>query len=123
MFKRKKVEPVWSSEDLQMQLLINSMFEISSKIGKYCYEIIVRKGSSEMLPEGADKNKELEEIAQYQHRILCLIGGYDDDLRQYNQIDASKLVHYTGKAPRITSHELLHQCWGRAYRKVMGESV
>lgn len=121
MFKRKKPEPVWSAEDLLMQNLINSMFDISGKIDKYCYEIIVRKGSAEMLPDGADKNKELKEIAQYQHRILCLIGGYDDDLRQYNQIDASKLVHYTGKAPRITSHELLHRCWARAYQKVMGK--
>lgn len=121
MFKRKKVEPVWSAEDLLMHDLINSMFEISGKIDKYCYEIIVRKGSAEMLPDGADKNKELKEIAQYQHRILCLIGGYDDDLRQYNQIDTSKLVHYTGKAPRITSHELLHRCWNRAYQKVMGK--
>jgi hypothetical protein len=72
-----------------------------------------------MLPDGPDKDKELQEVEIYQKRILLLIGAYDNDLRQYNQIDTSLLVHFTGKANPLTSHEALRIAWKMAYREVV----
>ena len=74
-----------------------------------------------MLPDGADKNKELRDIEDFQKRILNLIAAYDDDLRKYNQIDTSLLVHFTGKTEQLTSHEALHIAWKLGYREVMGK--
>jgi predicted Zn-dependent protease len=49
-----------------------------------------------------------------------VVSAYDDDLRQYKQINNSCLVHYTGKTQQMTSHEALHMAWEIAYRKVLG---
>ena len=121
MFGKKKAEVIWSGSDIRMKELLDSMCEHKRTMRTYCREIIVRKGSAEMLPDGPDKNKELREIESYQKRILNLVAAYDDDLRKYNQIDSSSLVHYTGKANQLTSHEALHIAWELAYREVIGK--
>lgn len=117
----KKIEDIWSGADIRMKELLDSMCVHKRVMRTYCREIIVRKGSAEMLPDGADKRKELQDIETYQKRILNLIAAYDDDLRQYNQIDTSLLVHFTGKVEQLTSHEALHIAWERGYKEVMGK--
>lgn len=119
MFGKKKATDVWSGEDYHMKELLDSLCEHRSVMRTYCREIIIRKGSAEMLPDGPDRNKELQEVETYQKRILNLIAAYDDDLRQYNQINSDLLVHFTGKAKQLTSHEGLHVAWEKAYREVM----
>ena len=121
MFGKKKIEDAWSGEDNRMKELLDSMGEHRRTMRTYCRKIIVCKGSAEMLPDGADKNVELQEIETYQKRILNLVAAYDDDLRKYNQIDTSLLVHFTGKANQVTSHEALHIAWEMGYREVMGK--
>lgn len=118
MFGKKKATVVWSSEDMRMKELLDSMCEHKRCMYTYCRKIIICKGSAEMLPDGPDKNVELQEIETYQKRILNLIAAYDDDLRQYNQINTSLLVHFTGKAKQLTSHEALHIAWETGYRGV-----
>lgn len=120
MFGKKKESDTWSGEDLHMTRLLNNLCEHRQTMTTYCRKIIQCKGSAEMLPNGPDKNVELQEIETYQKRILNLIGAYDDDLRQYNQIKTSLLVHYTGKTQQMTSHEALHMAWRIAYRQVLG---
>lgn len=117
---RKKEPDTWSGEDLHMKELLDSLCALRQKMITYCHKIILCKGSAEMLPDGPDKNVELQEIEIYQKRILNLVAAYDDDLRQYKQIDNSLLVHYTGKTQQITSHETLHMAWKIAYRQVLG---
>lgn len=119
MFGKKKAEVIWSGADIRMHELLNSMCEHKCIMRTYCREIILRKGSAEMLPDGPDKNVELQEIETYQKRILNLIAAYDDDLRQYKQIDDSSLVYYNGKAKQLTSHEALHIAWEMGYREVV----
>ena len=119
MFGRKKESEVWSGEDYHMKELLDSLCEHKRIMRTYCREIIIRKGCAEMLPDGADKNVELQEIETYQKRILNLVAAYDDDLRQYNQINNALLVHFTGKAKQLTSHEALRVAWELAYREVM----
>lgn len=121
MFGKKKTADTWSSEDIYMKQLLDSMCEHRRSMCDYCRQIIICKGSAEMLPNGPDKNKELQEIETYQKRIWNLIAAYDDDLRQYNQINTSFLVHFTGKAKQFTSHEALHIAWKTGYREVIGK--
>jgi hypothetical protein len=120
MFGRKKEPDTWSSEDIHMKELLDNLCEHRQVMITYCRKIILCKGSAEMLPDGPDKNIELQEIETYQKRILNLVSAYDDDLRQYKQINNSCLVHYTGKTQQMTSHEALHMAWEIAYRKVLG---
>jgi len=120
MFGRKKETDTWSGEDIRMKELLNSLNELKNTMTTYCHEIILCKGSAEMLPDGSDKNAELQEIETYQKRILNLVAAYDDDLRQYKQINNDLLVHYTGKTQQITSHEALRIAWKIAYRRVLG---
>lgn len=119
MFGKRKTEDTWSGEDIRMKELLGSMSEHRRSMHTYCRQIIICKGSAEMLPDGPDRNKELQEIETYQKRILNLIAAYDDDLRQYNKINTSLLVHFTGKAKQLTSHEALHIAWTMGYREVM----
>lgn len=119
MFRRKKAEEVWSGEDIRMKELLDSLYEHKRSMQIYCRKIIICKGSADMLPDGPDKNVELQEIETYQKRIRNLIGAYDDELRQYKQIDSSLLVHFTGKVEQLTSHEALHLAWKLGYREVM----
>ena len=121
MLGRKKAEEVWSGEDIRMKELLDSMCEHKCSMRAYCRKIILCKGSADMLPDGSDKNVELQEIETYQKRILNLISAYDNDLRQYNQINDSLLVHFTGKIKQLTSHEALHIAWEMGYREVMGK--
>ena len=121
MFGKKKTADVWSGEDYHMKDLLDNLCEHKRTMRTYCRKIILCKGSAEMLPDGPDRNKELQEVETYQKRILNLIAAYDDDLRQYNQIDTSLLVHYTGKVKQITSHEALHIAWEMGYREVIGK--
>lgn len=120
MFGRKKESDTWSSEDIRMKELLNNLSEHRQVMVTCCNRIILCKGSVEMLPDGPDKNIELQEIETYQKRILNLVSAYDDDLRQYKQINNALLVHYTGKTQQITSHEALHMAWEIAYRQVLG---
>ncbi len=121
MFGKKKTPDAWSAEDYRMKELSDSLCGHISKMRTYCREIIIRKGSAEMLPDGADKNVEFQEIETYQKRILNLVAAYDDDLRQYNQINTALLVYFTGKTKKMTSHEALHVAWELAYREVVGK--
>lgn len=120
MFGKKKETDTWSGEDIHMRELVNNLSEHMQGMTTYCRKIILCKGSAEMLPDGSDKNVELQEIEIYQKRILNLVAAYDDDLRQYKQINNALLVHYTGKAQQLTSHEALHMAWEIAYRQVSG---
>ena len=120
MFGRKKEPEVWSNEDIRMKELLNNLGEHRRTMIGYCCKIILCKGSAEMLPNGPDKDIELQEVETYQKRILNLISAYDDDLRKYKQIDNSRLVHFTGKADQMTSHKALHMAWEMAYRQVLG---
>ncbi len=121
MFGKKKTADVWSGEDRHMKELLDSLCEHKHFMQVYCRKIIIGKGCAEMLPDGPDRNKELHEIETYQKRILNLIAAYDDDLRKYNQINTSLLVHFTGKTNQWTSHEALHIAWKMGYREVMGK--
>lgn len=121
MFGNKKTADVWSGEDIRMKELLDSMCEHKRSMRTYCRKIIIYKGSVEMLPDGADKNKELRDIEEFQKRILNLIAAYDDDLRKYNQINTSLLRHFTGKVGQLTSHEALHIAWEMGYREVIGK--
>lgn len=118
MFGKKKEMVIWSCADIHMKKLLNSMIEHRQIMQTYCRKIIICKGSAEMLPDGPDKDIELQEIETYQKRILNLVAAYDDDLRQYKQIDVSSLVYFTGKAEQLTSHEALHLAWKMAYKEV-----
>ena len=120
MFGRKKEQEIWSGEDIHMKELLNNLCEHKQLMRNYCHKIIVCKGSAEMLPDGPDKNVELQEIETCQKRILNLIAAYDDDLRQYKQINKSLLSYYSGIIPQPTSHEALRIAWEIAYRQVMG---
>lgn len=120
MLGRKKSAEVWSGEDIHMKELLNNLCEHRQVMTTCCRKIILCKGSIEMLPDGPDKNIELQEIETYQKRILNLVAAYDDDLRQYKQINDSLLSHYTGKTQQLTSHEALHMTWEIAYRQVVG---
>lgn len=120
MFGRKKESDIWSGEDIHMKGLLDNLREYRQTMITCCRKIILCKGSAEMLPDGPDKNIELQEIETYQNRILNLVAAYDDDLRQYKQIDKSLLVYYTGKIQQLTSHEVLHMAWEIAYRQVLG---
>lgn len=119
MFRGKKPD-IWSDEDIHMKELVDNLGEHREVMITCCRKIILCKGSAEMLPDGPDKNIELQEIETYQKRILNLVAAYDDDLRQYKQIDKSLLVHYTGKNQQLTSHESLRMAWEIAYRQVLG---
>ena len=121
MFGRKKESDTWSGEDMRMKDLLNNLLEHRHMMTGYCRKIILCKGSAEMLPDGPGKNVELREIETYQKRILNLMAAYDDDLRQYKQINNSYLVHYTGKTQQMTSQEALHMAWQMAYRQVIGK--
>lgn len=121
MFGKKKQSDNWSGEDLRMEELLNSLSQHSQAMIARCRKIILCKGSAEMLPDGPDKNIELKEIETNQKHILNLVAAYDDDLRQYKQINNSLLVHYNGKAQQLTSHEALHLAWEIAYRQVLGK--
>lgn len=121
MFGRKKESDTWSGEDIHMKELLDNLCEHRQTMISCCRKIILCKGSAEMLPDGPDKNVELQEIETYQKRILNLVAAYDDDLRQYKQINNSLLIHYTGKAQQITSHEALRMAWEKAYRQVLGK--
>ena len=121
MLGKKKTPDAWSAEDYRMKELLDSLCEHSSRMRTYCREIIIRKGSAEMLPDGADKYIELQEIETYQKRIVNLLAAYDDDLRQYNQINNALLVHFTGKVNKLTSHEALHVAWELAYSEVVSK--
>lgn len=121
MFGKKNTADTWSGEDIHMKELLDSMCNHKRSMQTYCRKIILCKGSAEMLPDGPDRNKELQEIETYQKRILNLIAAYDDDLRQYNQINTSLLMHFNGKATQLTSHEALHIAWKMGYREVIGK--
>ena len=120
MFGRKKEPEVWSGEDIRMKELLDSLRQHREAMIACCRKIILCKGSAEMLPDGPDKNVELQEAETYQKHILNLVAAYDDDLRQYKQINKSLLSHYTGKVQQLTSHESLHMAWKLAYREVLG---
>lgn len=121
MFGKKKTTDVWSGEDIRMKELLNSMIEHRQIMQTYCRKIIICKGSAEMLPNGPDKDIELQDIETYQKKILNLVAAYDDDLRQYKQINTSLLTYFTGKAEQLTSHEALHLAWTMAYREVVSK--
>jgi len=120
MLGRKKEPEIMSSEDIRMRDLINHLGQHKRTMATYCRKIILCKGSVEMLPDGPDKNVELQEIETCQKRILNLVAAYDDDLRQYNQIKKPLLSYYTGNIPQPTSHEALRMAWEIAYRQVLG---
>ena len=121
MFGRKKeAVDTWSSEDIRMKELLDNMGEHRRSMIGYCHKIILCKGSAEMLPNGPDKDIELQEVETCQKHILNLVSAYDDDLRQYKQINRSLLVHYTGKTEQMDSHKSLHMAWEIAYRGVLG---
>lgn len=120
MFGRKKEPETLSGEDIHMRELINTLRQHKTLMAECCYKIILCKGSIEMLPDGPDKNVELQEIETCQRRILNLVAAYDDDLRQYKQINKSLLSYYGGIIPQPTSHEALRMAWEIAYRQVMG---
>lgn len=118
MFGKKKTADNWTVEDLRMEELLDSLCNHRQLMQVYCRKIIICKGCAEMLPDGPDKDKELHEVEIYQKRILNLIDAYNNDLRQYNQINTSLLVHFTGKANQLTSHEALRIAWEIVHRQV-----
>lgn len=120
MLGRKKELETLSGEDIHMRELINTLRQHKMLMAECCYKIILCKGSAEMLPDGPDKNAELQEIETCQRRILNLVAAYDDDLRQYKQINKSLLSYYHGIIPQPSSHEALRMAWEIAYRQVLG---
>lgn len=122
MFGKKKEESsALSYEDLQLSSLGQELRDHRDTMINLCYRIMEHEGCANMLPDGADKDIELKEVEALRKRVLNVVSAYDVAHKAYNQIDASKLVHYNGKASWCNSHEMLRIAWSTAFRKVIGK--
>jgi len=121
MFRKKKEESsALSYEDLQLSSLGQELRDHRDTMISLCRRIMEHEGCANMLPDGVDKNIELKEAEALRKRVLNVVAAYDVARKAYNQIDASKLVHYNGKAEWCDSHDMLRIAWKTAFRKVAG---
>lgn len=120
MFRKKKVEvEKFSAEDFLLQELSLAFKSHRDTLINLCSLIIQHEGCSHMLPEGADKNVELEQIDTLQKRVRNVLAAYDVDYHKWQEIDSAKLIHYNGKPSWANSHEMLKIAWTNAYQRIM----
>ena len=119
--KKKETSLALSHEDLQLNELGQELRDHRDTMINLCYRIMEHEGCANMLPAGADKDIELKEAETLRKRVLNVVAAYDVAHKAYNQIDASNLVHYNGKASWCDSHEMLRIAWQTAFRKVVGK--
>ncbi len=119
MFKRaSREEPQMSAEDRTYQWVRTQLHHSFNNMLDTCKEIIIHQGCANMLPDGADKNYELDLIATLQNRLHGQIAIHDDIVRTNKHIDTSKLVYYTDVSPVRTSHETLATAWQWANKEL-----
>lgn len=56
----------------------------NSILNKVC-DIVVKKGVIDLYPEGADKEKAVQDLEQAKKSLICSIGAYDSALAEYKR--------------------------------------
>lgn len=122
LFNKKKniKNEFWSFQDIEYQKLNQLFCDHRKTLVTECMRVITHEGCANMLPDGADKNIELKKAQEARERIRNVLAAYDQDLKIYNTIDATKFNHYTGKAQWCSSHEMLQAAWAHAIRQIYG---
>ena len=72
---------------------IDAIVQVTNYMSDVVKDIIIKKGVIDLYPDGADKDKAVENLEFAKRHLLCLIGEYDD-LR--NQI-SNDIEKYAGR--------------------------
>lgn len=112
MFKKKK--DLNTPADRRLKTLYEQFLDVSNYLNKSVRQVIVKKEIIEIYPEGADKDKAIEDYKFEQQHLLALIGEYDDLRNQVgNLIKTTKEKRnttITWHTPQ-TSHERIEQIY------------
>lgn len=119
MFKKKVIVDEWSYEDRKVKELNESMSCLLKDMTQLCREVMIHEGSANMLPDGADRDLELELVRKYREQIRNCLSAYDDDKRAFRAIDKTKLKHCSnGVAEMCPTHAALNIAWRDARRSL-----
>ena len=118
MFGKKKQLDVWTYEDKKVKELTDAICNHRERLIALCSQIIEHNGCIEMLPDGADKDVELNKVKELREHVRNILTAYDMDYKKYCSIDTTKLNHYTGLAKWSNSHEMLRIAWRIAIKQV-----
>lgn len=115
LFKKEKKETaLWTFQDTEYWILTKSLSTHRDELIAKCAQVITHEGCANMLPDGPDKDIELEKAQESREHVRNLLGAYEADLKEYNAIDITKLNHYTGRAEWAKPHEMLEIAWHNA---------
>jgi hypothetical protein len=119
MFKKKK-KIVATSQDIFVKEYCEKLSIARGRLKDAVEAVIIRSGVVELYPEGADKNKAINDMNYAKSILLCAIGSYDSARNNYNEALESTEPRVTtacyGTAFK-TSHELVEVFYEVFYKK------
>ena len=91
--KKKKTEINLFDEEMNNKK--EAVFSAKESIRNKVYDIIAKKGVIDLYPEGADKEKAIQDLEQAKKSLICSIGAYDSALAEYKR-------YYTNNFEKIS---------------------
>ena len=116
MFQKTKVTP--NAYDITLKKLIEARKNAKEALAARVSDIIIKKNVIDLYPEGADKNRAIEDFRYSQTSLLFYIANYDDIYSKLMNFEFSKCAYYTSdkiQFAKITSHSIIES----AYREFM----
>ena len=119
LFKKKTQINHDTLDDIRLKAIEAERCEAIGTLRTRVEKVIICNGAIDLYPEGADKEKAKADAEKAKHSLLCIIGHYDDLVRQYKEVVASpdrNTTTYYGRTLK-TSHEWIEYCYKDFYKK------
>lgn len=117
MFKKNKIIP--NTYDRQLKQLLVEWQENRDLLIGQVNILITKKNVIDLYPEGADKNKAIEDFKARQRFLLNYIARYDDTYNQLMTFDYSKCAETISakwQYEKATSHNIIEIAYNNFYR-------
>ena len=119
LFKKKAPINHDTPDDIRLKAIEEERCEAIGTLRMRVEKVIIRNGAIDLYPEGADKEAAKRDAEKAKYELLCIIGHYDDLVRQYKEVVASPnrvTTTYYGRTLQ-TSHEWIEYCYKDFYKK------
>ena len=119
LFKKKTPINHDTPDDIRLKAIENERCEAIGTLRTRVEKVIICNGAIDLYPEGADKEKAKADAEKAKYSLLCIIGHYDDLVRQYKEVVASPNRNTTTHYGRTlqTSHDWIEYCYKSFYKK------
>lgn len=116
MFGKKNPANIKTGTDLAINSKIEELGEANERLTARARTAIIRQGAASLYPDGADKEKALDDLEKAKYSLLCAIGTYDGlyrDLKELLKKPASERNTSIGYSINhfSTSHEIIENAY------------